>query len=208
MLLLAFSLLLVGAESYAAPASTEPVEGPRRIVDTGVTVDGLIGGGSMVPVDGKGVGGFAVGSTGLFQYDLLEVGGGMTFGSGFFGPSLVTLGVLSGFRVHPVPWFRLELLADTGLQSLSDVGADWFSHVVSDGTAVLPYLGGRVGLAFLVDERRTILFGWWFNGGSTVAHTKVHPILDSCSGCSTTIETHTVGGGSFSTGLRIGAFIH
>jgi hypothetical protein len=80
---------------------------------------------------------------------------------------------------------------------------------VSGGSAALPYIGARAGLSFLPGRGHRFLIGWWFNGGSTIGQTALNSTVQSCFiGCSTSTETHTFGGSSFSTGLRLGAFMH
>ena len=81
---------------------------------------------------------------------------------------------------------------------------------VSGGKATLPYVGGRASLSFLLGRSRTFLLGWWFNSGSTIGEKTVSTTLENCGffGCTISTDVHTVGGPSFATGLRIGAFIH
>jgi hypothetical protein len=111
--------------------------------------------------------------------------------------------------VDPNPSSRFELLAEGGVQSISNIGGGLFSNVVAGGNATLPYFGARGSLSALLGRSHTFLLGWWLNVGSTLVHTTVNPTVQFCFlGCSTATETHDVGGWTFSTGLRLGAFVH
>ena len=122
-----------------------------------------------------------------------------------FGSSSTILGVLAGVKGDPLPWLRLELLAEGGANSVSGAGTELFSSSLSGDNAVLPYLGGRAGVSALLGHSRRFVLGWWVSGGDDVGQVTIHPVIQSCFlMCSQTAETFTIGGPSWSTGLRIG----
>ena len=174
----------------------------------GFTFDNWIGGSSGPEVDGRGRGGAAFGATALAQYGLLDFGLGVTLAGALFDASSTIYGVLAGVRLDPEPWLRFELLAEGGLEHVSDVGNDIFSQSF-DGTATLPYVGGRASLALLPGAAHLFLLGGWFTAGSTTAHSTVNSTVETCFiSCGTTHQAHTVGGPSYAAGLRFGLFFH
>ena len=199
---------------YAYPGPGADQSGTRSSYtasrgDVGFTIDGWLGGGSSGILDGNGRGTMALGATALLQYGWLDVGLGLTAGSALFEESFNVMSVLGGVRQDPVPWFRWELLMEGGVEQVRNVGDGLFVERVSGGDVALPYLGGRASLSFLPGRGHHFLIGWWMGAGSTTGHTTVSPTVESCFlGCSIETQTHTVGGPSFATGLRLGAFIH
>jgi hypothetical protein len=178
-------------------------------VDFGGTIDGWIGGGSGSIVDGNSEGGIAVGATGLLHYKLLSVGAGLTATTALFGESASIVSGLAGFRYDPAPWFRFDLLGEGGAETVRGAGSGLFSRTISEGSATLPYVGGRASVSFLIGRKHRFLLGWWFNSGSTIGEKAVTSTVESCFlGCNISTDTHIVGGPSYSTGLRIGGFIH
>jgi hypothetical protein len=196
------------AESLTSNDSTREAEVQRR-ADFGVTLDGWIGGGSGSLVDGNAKGGIALGGTGLIQYKFLGVGIGLTVTSALYGESATLISGLAGFRYDPVPWFRFDLLGEGGAESVRGASGGMFSRVIRGDRATLPYVGGRASLSFLMGRTRTFLLGWWFNSGSTIGEETATETVETCFfGCNISTETHSIGGPSFTTGLRIGGFIH
>jgi hypothetical protein len=160
-------------------------------------------------VDGSGGGGPATGATALFQYKWLDAGLGASAMTELFGPSSSLLSVLAGVRLDPVPWFRFDFLAESGAHTITDAGASVVSSTISGGDATLPYLGGRVGASFLIARRPQFVLGWWATMGGSLGRRTVQATVDPCFwGCDWRIETHSVGGPSFMTGLRLGIFFH
>jgi hypothetical protein len=175
------------------------------MVDFGVTVDGWLGGGG----GSFGGGGFATGATGLVQYKWLDAGLGASLRSGLFTPTTSFVSGLAGVRIDPVSWFRIDLLAETGAQMMSGAGTSIFSGTLRGGSATLPYLGGRVGLSFLIGRSHRFVLGLWAILGSSLGHQNTLATVETCFfGCDVTTNTYSVGGSTFMTGLRLGAFIH
>jgi hypothetical protein len=177
----------------------------------GIVLDGWVGGGATSVVKEEGATGtVGLGLTGLYCYRWFEVGFGYTLQTGFLTLTSTVLGTLVGVKTDPDPWFRLDLLAESGAYLVSGVGNGGFlgPSVVSGGQATSPYLGGRVGASFLLGRAHRFVLGWWVNAGDAVGHTTVQSGVQSCLlGCSTEQESATFGGGSWSTGLRIGGEI-
>ena len=172
----------------------------------GIALDGWLGGGSTRVVrenDWLGFGG--VGFTALYHYEWFEAGAGVRVEFAPLGSNSVIPTAMVGPEIEPVPWLRLELLADVGAESVSNVGAGFFSHVGADAGATQPYLGGRGSVSFLLGESRRFLLGWWLNGGDAIGETTIHPWVSTCFlGCSQSQQTFTIGGPSWSMGIRIG----
>lgn len=196
------------AKSLVDDDSTPNAE-VQQIADFGGTIDGWIGGGSSSLVDGNAEGGIALGATGLLHYKFLSVGAGLTATTALFGESASIVSGLAGFRYDPVPWFRFDLLGEGGAETVRGAGSGMFSRTIRESSGTLPYVGGRASLSFLIGRKHRFLLGWWFNSGSTIGEKLVTSTVESCFfGCSINTDTHTVGGPSFTTGLRIGGFIH
>jgi hypothetical protein len=173
----------------------------------GLVWDGWLGGGASSLVKGyDGAGVFAFGSTGLYHNSWLEMGSGVTVQLAPFGPFASTvLGGLVGLKsddtdVHS----RYELLAEVGADFV-DVGGGLFVNSVDHGSATLPYLGARGAFSFLLGRSHRFVLGVWASAGDAVGTTVVHPVVTTCLlGCSTETETYTIGGFSWTIGLRIG----
>jgi hypothetical protein len=179
-------------------------------VEFGVTLDAWMGVGSASLVDGHaGALALAVGATALMQYKLLDAGLGASGMGELLGPASSLVSALAGVRLDPVPWFRFDLLAETGAQRVTDAGRGFFSDTIRGGSATLPYLGCRAGLSFLIGRPHVFVLGWWTIMGETLGHQTVQATTEGCFlGCVTTTQTYSIGGPSFMTGLRVGAFIH
>jgi hypothetical protein len=192
-----------GQETPAAPA---PPASPPIEPDEGVVLEGWIGGGANATVQEQGWGGgLALGVTGLYHSRWFEAGLAASGQFALFSSSSTILGVLAGVKADALPWLRLELLAEGGANSVSGAGTELFSASLSGDNAVLPYLGGRAGVSALLGHSRRFLLGWWVSGGDDVGRVTIHPVIQSCFlMCSQTAETFTIGGPSWSTGLRIG----
>jgi hypothetical protein len=196
---------LAQAQMKEESESSTEVEAPAEF---GFTLDGWLGGGNASLVDGSGGGGPATGATALFQYKWLDAGLGASAMTDLFGPSSSLLGVLVGVRFDPVPWFRFDLLAESGAHTITDAGASFGSTIIRGGDATLPYLGGRAGASFLIGRRPRFVLGWWANAGRSLGRRTVQATVEDCLSCDSRTETHSVGGPSFMTGLRLGAFFH
>jgi hypothetical protein len=181
----------------------------HNIANFGGTLDGWIGGGAGWLSDGRVEEGVAVGATGLIQYKWLDIGIGLTATGAVYGGSATLVSGLAGLRYDPVPWFRFDLLAESGAQTMKVADSGFLSRIVRQDSATLPYVGGRASVSFLMGRSHTFLIGMWFMSGSALGEKVTTATVESCLlGCSVSTETHTAGGPSFATGLRIGGFIH
>jgi hypothetical protein len=178
---------------WALPA-VEPIPADNAS-DQGLVLDGWLGGGATRVVKEEGTTGtVGFGITGLYNYRWFELGIGYTLQTAIFTLTSQVPGVLAGVKIDPVPWFRLDLLTESGAYVVSGVGQEFLGpSVVDGGQASRPYLGGRASASFLLGRSRGFLLGWWVNAGDAVGQT--------------TLGTFTVGGGSWSMGLRIGGEI-
>jgi hypothetical protein len=171
-------------------------------------LDGWIGVGATSVVDGNSTAVAALGATGLYHGNWLELGAGLTWQPSLagFGTSSVAATLLAGVKVDPAPRLRLELLAEGGVDHVS-LGGGLSQTVDSGGSATLPYVGGRVGVSFPLGHTRRIVLGWWMSGGAAIGPVVVHSVVTNCSStmvCNTAPQTDTIGGGTWSAGLRIG----
>jgi hypothetical protein len=171
-------------------------------------LEGWLGAGATSMVDGNSAATAALGVTGLYHGNWLELGAGLTWQPSVagFGTSSVAATLLAGVKVDPAPRLRLELLAEGGIDHVS-FGGGLSQTVDSGGSAILPYAGGRVGVSFPLGHTRRIVIGWWMSGGAAIGPVVVHSVVTNCSStmaCNTAPQTDTIGGGTWSTGLRIG----
>jgi hypothetical protein len=171
-------------------------------------LEGWLGVGATSVVDRNSTAIAALGATGLYHGNWLELGAGLTWqpSLGGFGTSSVVATLLAGVKVDPTPRLRLELLAEGGVDHVS-LGGDPSETVDSGGSATLPYVGGRVGVSFPLGHTRRIVLGWWMSGGAAIGPVVVHSVVTNCNSlmvCTTAPQTDTIGGGTWSAGLRIG----
>jgi hypothetical protein len=148
----------------------------------------------------------AFGSTGLYHNSWLEMGSGFTVQMDPFGFLVSTvLAALVGFKSDDMNVdARYELLAEVGADFVG-VGGGLFVNSVDHGSATLPYVGARGAVSFLLGQRHRFVLGVWANAGDAVGTTVVHPVVTSCFlGCSTSTDTYTIGGFSWTIGLRVG----
>lgn len=190
-------LSFVLVRSSYAGAQTERDAPARKPVDESVefggTVDGWMGGGSVAIVDGKTTGALATGATGLLQYKWFDAGVGVTAAGPLFEGMAYTVSALAGARIDPVPWFRVETLAEGGVQEIESVSGTLFGEVLDSGRAALPYVGGRASFSFLIGRSHRLVLGTWTNAGTTIGHENVTATIDNCFlGCSVTTEQHRV----------------
>jgi hypothetical protein len=190
------------------PPRSPPVRPSRecRNCNQGLVLDGWLGAGSTRVIQESGWSGFAgIGFTGLYHYESFELGAEGRLGFALFGPTSTILAAMVGGKTEPAPWLRLELLAEVGEETLSNVGADLFTNVSGDSGATRPYLGGRASVSFLLGRAHRFLLGWWLNAGDAIGTTIINPSVQTCFlGCSTSERTYTIGGPSLSMGIRIG----
>jgi hypothetical protein len=188
-------------------SARKPSGPPAPLTGQGLVLDGWIGGGTSSVVDGSSAGAAVLGVTGLYYYRWFEAGAGLTMQ--FLFDSNVIVAGLAGFKVEPEPEsrVRIDILAEAGMNAASFENG-LFSTVVSGGNAVLPYVGGRLGLSALLGQHRRFVLGWWVSAGDAIGSVVVNSVISSCLlGCSTFQTTDTIGGWIFSTGLRIGGDI-
>jgi hypothetical protein len=171
----------------------------------GLALDGSLAGGATRVVHESRWSGFAgIGFTALYNDRWFELGAEGRFETELFGSNFMTLAGLVGGKSEPEPWLRLELLAAVGAEAASSIGSGLFRNS-SGGGATQPYLGGKASVAFLLGRSRRFLLGWWLNGGDALGETVVHPLVQTCFlGCDQSQQTYTIGGPSWSTGIRIG----
>jgi hypothetical protein len=176
-----------------------------------IVLEGWAGAGTSSAVDRSAAAVAALGATGLYHGDWLELGAGLTW-----QPSLAGLGtssvmgtLLAGVKVDPAPRLRLELLAEGGIDHVS-LGGGLSQTVESGGIATLPYIGGRIGVSLPLGRTRRLVIGWWVSGGAAIGPVVVHSVVTNCNSamfCSTAPQTDTIGGATWSSGLRIGGEI-
>jgi hypothetical protein len=176
--------------------------------DQWVVLEGWLGAGATSVVDRNSTAMAALGATGLYHGNWLELGAGLTWQPGLNGggASSVIATLLAGVKVDPTPRLRLELLAEGGIDYVS-LGGGLSQTVDSGGSATLPYVGGRVGVSFPLGKTRRIVLGWWMSGGAAIGPVVVNSVVTNCNSsmmCNTAPQTDTIGGGTWSTGLRIG----
>jgi hypothetical protein len=213
LLALALFSLTKAARAYSGDAgqvwplpAVEPIP-PDDSHDQGIVFDGWPGAGVTCVVKEEGATAtIGFGLTGLYYYRWFELGFAYTLQLGSFISQVP--GALAGVKIDLVPWFRLELLAESGAYIVSGVGG-WGLFTTGGGQAVSPYVGGRAGASFLLGRARRFLLGAWVNAGDAVGHVPVPSAVQTCLlGCSPSEgETFTFGGGSWSMGLRIGGEI-
>jgi hypothetical protein len=173
-----------------------------------VVLEGWIGAGATSAVDRSSTAKAALGATGLYHGDWLELGAGLTWqpDTTGLGTSDVIATLLAGVKVDPTPRLRLEVLAEGGVEYVS-LGGGLGQTVDSGGTAIAPYVGGRVGVSFPLGRTRRTVIGWWMSGGAAIGPVTVNSVVTTCNSasvCSTAPQTDTIGGATWSTGLRFG----
>jgi len=176
-----------------------------------IMLEGWGGVGASLAVDRSSTAVAALGATGLYHGDWLELGAGLTWepGLGTAGTSSVMGTLLAGVKVDPAPRLRLELLAEGGVDHVS-LGGGLSQTVESGGSATLPYLGGRLGVSLPLGKTRRLVIGWWVTGGAAIGPVVVNSVVINCNSamvCSTAPQTDTFGGATWSTGLRVGGEI-
>jgi len=224
MLARIFLVLALGSVAIATPATAvaQSADSPPPLVPRAPTrapttatqwimLEGWGGGGGSSAVDRTSAAVAELGATGLYHGDWLELGAGLTW-----QPSLAGLGtssvmgtLLAGFKVDPAPRLRLELLAEGGVDHVS-LGGDPSETVESGGSATLPYVGGRLGVSLPLGSTRRLVIGWWVTGGAAVGPVVVHSLVTNCNSLmvyTTAPQTDTIGGATWSAGLRIGGEI-
>lgn len=210
---LGLACLLVPRAAFAQEPHVDqngpPSVDASPVGDHGFMLDVWLGGGRSAALKETVRWGAGVGVTGIYHYRWLELGVGYRVEAAVFSYVSQVPGVLAGVKTDPYPWLRFELLAEGDAYIVSDVGDELFSTVVSGETgAVRPYLGGRWGMSLLLGDPHQFLLGWWVNAGEATGQVTMHPVVQSCFlGCSTETETFTLGGPSWSMGLRIGGEI-
>jgi len=190
-----------GTES--APGS-DSSEGP--VPAQGILLDGWIGAGASSVVHENGdVGRAALGATALYHDQAFELGGGLTADGVFLVESSFLLTALAGLKTEPVPWARLELLAEGGLDAVSGLGSGVFDHVQSGGSATLPYVGARAGASLLTGRTHGFVVGLWVMAGNAVGSVGVQSTVSNCLlYCDTRTEHFTLGGWNWASGMRFG----
>jgi hypothetical protein len=141
--------LLVGS-GLAGTARAE--EGVEKAVSVAVGYGGeqndtvrVAGGGSTAGGDGG-----LLGFTGLLSVGPVAFGGSVELSSSVNGIGNSTKGALAGVRLPVSPRLRLMVLGEAGARRFSDNADFIFVDTVSPSEITLPYVGGRVGLTWLV----------------------------------------------------------
>jgi hypothetical protein len=211
-LVLALGSIAIAIAPSAALA--QGIDGPApapAAANQWVMLEGWAGAAATSVVDRDSTAKAALGATGLYHGNWLELGAGLTWQPGLDGggASYVIATLLAGVKVDPTPRLRLELLAEGGIDYVS-LGSDLSQTVDSGGSATLPYAGGRVGVSFPLGQTRRLVLGWWMNGGAAIGPMVVHSVVTNCNSsmmCNSAPQTDTIGGATWSTGLRIGGDI-
>jgi hypothetical protein len=209
------SAVLAQAVDQPLPPSTAPSSAPllprapppAPASNQSVMLDGWIGIGATTVVDGNAAAIAALGVTGLYHRNWLELGAGLTWQPPLagLGTSDVVATLLAGVKVDPAPRLRLELLAEGGIDHVS-LGGGASETVDSGGGATLPYVGGRVGVSFPLGDARRLIIGWWVGGGAAIGPVVVNSVITNCNSnmvCTTAPQTDTIGGVTWSTALRV-----
>ncbi len=204
------AVLAQGVDQPSTPPPVPPRSPPPApaVPNQWIVLEGWIGAGATAVVDRNPTAIAALGVTGLYHGDWLELGAGLTWQPDRTGlaSSSVIATLLAGFKVDPTPRVRLELLAEGGIDYVA-FGGGLSQTVDSGGSATLPYAGGRVGVSFPLGHTRRIVLGWWMSGGAAIGPVVVNSVVTNCNSammCSTAPQTDTIGGATWSTGLRIG----
>jgi hypothetical protein len=171
--------------------------------ESGLVLEGWAGGGEGAVVDAKKEGLIAMGFTGLYHYGLLDVGLGVSGRGALFGYGSTLLSLLAGLKFDLPYRVRIELLAEGGDDIISGVGSDLFSKTRGDDGAAFLYAGGRTGVALMLGGNERFLLGLWLAGGKDWGRETIHPQVSGFLGGYES-ETHTVGGPSYTLGLRFG----
>jgi len=170
-------------------------------------LEGWLGAGSSQVVHENGWSGLiASGFTVLYHGEWLELGAGITGQSRIVSWGSTVFAFLAGVKADVTDrMLRLELLGEAGGETVSGVGKDLFSSALGGDDALLPYLGVRGGLSFLLGGARRFLVGLLVNAGDAVGEEAIHPSIQSCFlGCTVESKSFTIGGPSWSMGLRLG----
>lgn len=141
----------------------------------------------------------------MLQYGALDLGLGVT-----------NAGLFDAWSTSTGSWLASESIRNSGrdascwpCRTVGSSGLVLPSSSRGDDRATLPYLGGRTSISLLIGPSRRLALGWWLSAGSTTTRAAVNPTVETCFvSCGSSIETHTIGGPSHSTGLRFGAYLH
>jgi hypothetical protein len=198
------------AASSPAPmsgASTDALDAVPPKKTQGLVLDGWIGGGATGVVrEDSNTGFIAFGFTGLYHTQWFELGMSFTIQDTVFAFDSAIFSALAGVKTEVMGGVvRYELLAEGGADFVGGVGGGLFANSVDHGSATLPYLGGRAAISYLLGNSHRFVLGAWVSAGDAIGTTVVHPVVSSCFlECSTNTETYTIGGPSWTIGLRIG----
>ncbi len=148
-----------------------------------------------------------MGLTALYYTGPFEAGGAAS-GAAWFTGSSTLLTALAGAKLDPERHARFDLLFEGGAETFYEIGSDLFETPLERREVTLPYLGVRGGLSALIGRSSRFVFGAWWQGGSSVGRKTVVVPVESCLfDCSTENRRITVGGPSWSLGLRFGGQI-
>lgn len=87
----------------------------------------------------------AYGVSALFRLKSLELGFALQDGGEVWGTHHLHVGGVGGLALDPLPWMRVEILAELGAHSMDDIGSGLFVSATTPLDAVFPYAGLRLG---------------------------------------------------------------
>jgi hypothetical protein len=147
---LVFGAVLLAGGALAGTARAEE-EGVEKAISVAASLGSEINH-SVREANGgasRGDGGMA-GLTGVFSVGPVAFGATGELSSTRNGIANSTVGGLAGARLPISPRLRLLVLGEAGMRFFSDASDFLFTTTVTPSEASLPYVGGRVGITWLV----------------------------------------------------------
>lgn len=199
-----------------APApSPQP---PPRDFDRGFEGGPVISVSNGAPKDGHDTPSFACGggfgAQFTFRWKWLRYGFDADFALHPGAFDTVHLGLLAGVTFRPIPALRIDLLADTGMAMYFRLDPVNFGEIygITDETvsgsnnALLPYAGGRAGIAWRFGSRYQGVFGVNLGFREDLTRHTLQRTTRSCflAACGTTEQVWHIGGEGFYLMARIG----
>jgi hypothetical protein len=112
-----------------------------------------------------------------------------------------------GLGLHPVDHLRLDLLLEVGGHRVAGIGNDFLSASVSPAEAWLPYVGARMGVAWVSHGDVAFVAGAWLTARSDLGSTMTYPTTSSFAYFGTppsNVVPTPVGGTELAGALRLG----